>query len=149
MTLQGLSSLQQDFCSLRCLYIRRSKVEVSELLLMLRHLSGLEKLQLGKVLEEPSYRLPVLSAMVDASPLFPKLKYLEVDGFSSREDKYIALLVRLFPRLIIFISTRVSKWILYALWEHCYYLKMVDNAPDGMIENWEVRRAKDAGQPIF
>ncbi|KAF9119660.1 hypothetical protein BGW39_000136, partial [Mortierella sp. 14UC] len=92
---KGLYSMTQDFASLRSLYLH-ANVEVSKLLQVLAHLSGLEELRVKEILPEP---YTALCRSTPLSPKFPLIKSLHIDDTSIRKDRYVALLVEKLPSL--------------------------------------------------
>ncbi|KAK3841529.1 MAG: hypothetical protein J3R72DRAFT_445055 [Linnemannia gamsii] len=143
--LERLSSLQQDYSRLRYLSYR-NEIDIPGLLHLLNHLPGLEELQLWQVLVMPSASSTDMMAIISTSALFPQLKTFRLDGsISSFEDKFISLLIGLFPSLVQLWIGILRSATRNELWQKCYFLESINGRRDaGPIVAWRDRRAKDA-----
>ncbi|KAF9540489.1 hypothetical protein EC957_004062 [Mortierella hygrophila] len=101
--LTGFTSLQRSYGALRVLSYQRD-IEFLSLLVMLKHLPGLEELWLWKIVSNtPSSSYRIVNAAVSATELFPQVRVLRLDGpLTIQDDALIALLVRLFLGLVRF-----------------------------------------------
>ncbi|KAF9119925.1 hypothetical protein BGW39_011806, partial [Mortierella sp. 14UC] len=143
--LEKLLSLQQDYNRLRYLNYR-NKIDIPELLQLLNHLPQLEELQIWQIRVMPKASSTAMRTVVSASALSPQLKALRLDGaISSIEDKFVSLLIGLFPSLIRLWIGSLRTATKNALWETCHYLESInDRRDEGPVVAWRDRRAKDA-----
>lgn len=142
-SIENLLSLQRNYNNLQYLY-HCSDVKISIVLLMLKHLPGLEKLRLWRILEEPP--VGTLSTVVARTAPFLRLRIFEIEWTLPHEDPYIALFVQLLPNLRRFSNLMVHIQTKKALWDHCYYLETLNGRADVVVELWRQRRAKDGNR---
>ncbi|KAG9062377.1 hypothetical protein KI688_005292 [Linnemannia hyalina] len=134
--LTGFTSLQRRYGALRVLSYQRD-IEFLSLLVLLKHLPGLEELWLWKIVSNtPSSAYSIVNAAVSATELFPQVRVLRLDGpLTIRDDALIALLVGVFPGLDRFWIPVVREEVKKALEKKCCWLREIHS--DGRtIEAW-------------
>lgn len=122
--LTGFTSLQRSYGALRILSYRRD-IEFLSLLVLLKHLPGLEELWLWQIISNiPSSSYTILNAAVATKEQFPQVRVLRLDGpLTTQGDALIALLVGLFPGLSRLWIPVVREEVMKALEEKCCWLK--------------------------
>ncbi|KAK5799471.1 hypothetical protein F5H01DRAFT_400173 [Linnemannia elongata] len=124
--LTGFTSLQRSYGALRILSYRRD-IEFLSLLVLLKHLPGLEELWLWQIISNiPSSSYTILNAAVAAKEQFPQVRVLRLEGpLTTQGDALIALLVGLFPGLSRLWIPVVREEVMKALEEKCCWLKEI------------------------
>ncbi|KAH7044319.1 hypothetical protein BKA57DRAFT_469260 [Linnemannia elongata] len=143
----GSVTLSKNYSNLRQLKYLRS-VQVSMFIEVLKHLPTLESLMLSRIIAEedlPTSTYEILCETVSTAVVtFPQVREFEVHWMSPHEERYVAVMLGVFPEVRRLYLPRLSVGIRKVMWERHYWLEEFKDRSDGIVDEWKERRAKDA-----
>ncbi|KAG0045072.1 hypothetical protein BGZ89_005773 [Linnemannia elongata] len=139
-------TLSKNYSNLRRLeYL--SPVQVSRFIEVLKHLPRLESLLLSRIIaEDPptsTYEIPCETVSTTVVK-FLQVREFEVHRMSSHEERYVAMMLGVFPEVRRLYVPGIPVEIRKVMWEKCYWLEEFRDRSDRILDEWKERRAKDA-----
>ncbi|KAK3820663.1 MAG: hypothetical protein JOS17DRAFT_340823 [Linnemannia elongata] len=144
---RGNFTISNDHSNLR--QLRYFKVvQVSMFIEVLKHLPRLESLEFTRITAEenpPTSTYEIFCETVSTSGVkFSQIRELKVIVMRQLEERYVMVMLGLFPKLRRLWLPQISRDVRKVMWEKCYWLEEIDNRRDGVVDEWKERRAKDA-----
>ncbi|KAH7044343.1 hypothetical protein BKA57DRAFT_469339 [Linnemannia elongata] len=143
----GSVTLSKNYSNLRQLKYLRS-VQVSRFIEVLKHLPRLESLMLSRIIAEedlPTSTYEILCETVSTTVVkFLQVREFEVHRMSSHEERYVAMMLGVFPEVRRLYVPGIPAEIRKVMWEKCYWLEEFRDRSDRILDEWKERRAKDA-----
>ncbi|KAK5799473.1 hypothetical protein F5H01DRAFT_384689 [Linnemannia elongata] len=145
-------TLSKNYSNLRQLeYL--SPVQVSRFIEVLKHLPRLESLMLSRIIAEedlPTSTYEILCETVSTAVVtFPQVREFEVHRMSSHEERYVAMMLGVFPEVRRLYVPGIPVEIRKVMWEKCYWLEEFRDRSDRILDEWKERRVKDAAGVRF
>ncbi|KAG0060523.1 hypothetical protein BGZ89_012204 [Linnemannia elongata] len=148
---RGTATLSKNHLKLQQLKCLDS-VQVSRFMEVLKHLPRLESLVLSRIIPEkgpPTSTYEILCETVSTTGVtFPQVRELRVYWMSRHEERYVVVMLGLFPELRRVWLPHTFVDVRKAMWEKCYWLEEINGRRVGVVDEWKERRAKDAAEGV-